>query len=505
MEFRSTLMAALAVVLAGPATAQDVAEGDAPRVDGRSEAAGAEVAINEVLSADYPDVRVIATVTEDGAPLTGLTADDFRVREDEVEQSPLTVEEQLPPLSVVLAIDTSGSMAQAMDQTRTAATEFVRGLADGDAVQVVAFAEEATAATPMLTDTAPAEGALAGLVARGDTALYDAILLSVDLVAEREGRKAVVVLSDGVDDDGQGQPLSTATIPEVLARAGETSVPVFTIGLGTEMDESVLRQVAGDTGGVYLSAPDAEDLQTVYGTIGQQLSGQYSIRYTSSLPADGTERRVDLEAPGGQGSKVYAAPGEAPAETTAETAAAAPVGDGTCEPLAVIDAERPELEKGSTRYSNGLINSTQWSGIRNGAVDRIASGLEATPARTLDCALEALAAADGLYTAGQINSSNAAALTDVAMVPLVDICMATDGIDDVTACYTAFKAAYQAGSINSSEQRELKEVAKGRLTMELAGLGDTDAALALLATYNKEGLLTSSEYNELQSAVLAAE
>jgi len=78
---------------------------------GRNAAEGNNLIINQIDTSGFPKVSIFATVLEDGQPKPGLTATDFRVREDEVDQEPLRVEPKLTPLSIVVALDTSGSMA----------------------------------------------------------------------------------------------------------------------------------------------------------------------------------------------------------------------------------------------------------------------------------------------------------------------------------------------------------------------------------------------------------
>ena len=302
---------------------------EAPRVDGQNDASGTTILLNELNSSAYPDMQIFATVLRDSTPVTGLTADDFRVREDEVDQQPLIVEAQLPPLSVVLAVDVSGSMSKRIDETRVAAKTFVSTLSSSDSVQLLSFARQINTPTGMTQDINEVNAAIDDLGARGDTALYDAVLRSVELLSDREGRKAIVLLSDGVDDDGTGQPLSQATVEDALAAAAKVNVPVFVIGLGTGMDEAVLTRIADETGAIYLNAPETNQLGEVYGQIGDQLSGQYAIRYTSNLPADGTARRVDLASLGAQTNKLYTAEGDVAAFEPDEIIAQPPTSEGT--------------------------------------------------------------------------------------------------------------------------------------------------------------------------------
>jgi hypothetical protein len=78
------------------------------QIKGQGNAAGTEIVLNQIAMDQFPSVHVFVTVLKDGKPQSGLAAADFRVREEEVDQQPITVESQLPPLSVVIAIDNSG-------------------------------------------------------------------------------------------------------------------------------------------------------------------------------------------------------------------------------------------------------------------------------------------------------------------------------------------------------------------------------------------------------------
>jgi VWFA-related protein len=279
-----------------------------PRITGQEGAAGAQMIINEVNTDQYPQVRIFATVLKDGAPLKGLSAADFRVREDEVDQEPITVEPKLPPLSVVITLDTSGSMAKRMKETQAAAKSFLDTLGSNDSAQVVSFAREVKRLTTMSTNRQAAREAIGSIMARGDTALYDALYESIQLVKDRTGRKAIVLLSDGVDDDGTGKPLSKRTVKEVIGLARAVNVPIYVLGLGTDIDEAVLTEVAKATGALYFNAPQARELTALYAKIGEQLSGQYAISYTCNLPADGTEHRVALTSQSVTDTKTYKAP-----------------------------------------------------------------------------------------------------------------------------------------------------------------------------------------------------
>ncbi len=277
------------------------------RVEGRQQAAGAEVVINQIETSAFPKVTIFALVSRDGVPLKGLGPDDFRVREDEVDQSPLTVVPQLTPLNAVVTLDTSGSMRQRMKDAQAAAKSFIEMLSPEDNVRVVSFARDVKVLSSG-GDRSVAKAVIDATMARGDTALYDALYTSVELLRGVPGRKVVTLLSDGADDNGQGRPLSKHSVDEVLMLAREVNVPIYTIGVGTEIDEALLRRVARETGGATLITPQPGQLKELYARIGEQLAGQYNIFYTSNLPGDGTEHRVQLRYGDASGVKEYKAP-----------------------------------------------------------------------------------------------------------------------------------------------------------------------------------------------------
>ncbi len=277
---------------------------DAPTTR-RVTTAGAQVQINQIETSQFPKVVIFSTVLKEDVPVPGLTDQDFRVREDEVDQEPLTVVPQLTPLSAVLTLDTSGSMKKRLPEAQAAAKSFLTLLQAQDKVQVIRFSRDVKTLYPLGADRSAAEAAIAGTVARGDTALWDALYASVESLRDVAGRKAIILLSDGVDDDGAGKPLSKRSVADVLALARQVNVPIYAIGLGTELDELALKKIAGETGARYLNAVEASELTQLYDSIGKQLAGQYTISYTSNLPADGSEHRVQLRVGDSTSTKSY--------------------------------------------------------------------------------------------------------------------------------------------------------------------------------------------------------
>jgi len=299
------------------------AEEPSRRITGEQAAAGAQIQLNQIDTSEFPKVTIFATVLKDGVPLPGLGAGDFRVREDEVDQEPITVVPKLTALSVVLTLDTSGSMKKRLAEAQAAAASFLETLQSQDKAQVVRFSRDVKTIYPLGSDRAAARNAIGATAARGDTALWDALYASVESLRAVSGRKAIVLLSDGVDDDGSGKPLSKHTVTDVLLLAKQVNTPIYAVGLGTELDEVNLRKIAADSGALYLSATEPTELKRLYDNIGRQLAGQYAIYYTSNLPADGSEHRVQLKFGAITGTKSYQSPMRVAAQPTLTTSPAA--------------------------------------------------------------------------------------------------------------------------------------------------------------------------------------
>jgi VWFA-related protein len=226
-----------------------------------------------------------------------VTKDNLIVLEDGVEQKIETFQEATTPVTLVLALDQSGSMQKSADKVVEAATGFVQALRPEDWLGVITFADKSLVAHGMTQERQSTLQAIAAYRAEGGTALYDALCDSVLMLKQYKGRKAIVVLTDGRDENNPGTaPGSTRTWEQVVGLVREVDVTVFPVGLGTKIDPERLATLATVSGGQAYFPQDVSDLSAQYERIIDNLSHRYLIGYTSTNSSrDGKWRMVEIK------------------------------------------------------------------------------------------------------------------------------------------------------------------------------------------------------------------
>ncbi len=265
------------------------------------------VAINQVKTDSCSatgELELIVTVADqNNAPVTGLTSSNFQLQENGVTQPISSVSQELIPvlISVAMVLDYSGSLQNQVSTIEAASSYFLGLLNAGDEAAVIKFAEnpqlmqDFTGDTGLLTTavyTAPSSIGIA------ETHLYDALWFAVETTAVRQKTKAIVLLSDGKDENIKGVPdISTKTLAEVVAYAAENDVAIYTVGLG-DTDGGVMSRLASETRGQYYYITDVNQLGDVYQAISDILFGQYSLKYVSSLQG-GNPIMLEIDVVGG--------------------------------------------------------------------------------------------------------------------------------------------------------------------------------------------------------------
>jgi len=237
------------------------------------------------------------TITDPEDRFLEVAASDVEVTENGAEQSVETFEEAVSPVSIILALDTSGSMRKAAEGVKDAARRFVGALRPQDKMGVVLFSDRAELVQDLVSERERSLAAIDEYKATGGTALYDALTDSFARLKREEGRRVVVVLTDGKDEDNPGKgPGSTHTLQDVLKDTQELDAVVFGIGLGPSVDRGVLQSLAATSGGEAYFPEDSSTLDATYKRILENLRRRWIIRYTSTNPSrDGAWRPVEIK------------------------------------------------------------------------------------------------------------------------------------------------------------------------------------------------------------------
>ncbi len=266
------------------------------------------------------DMVVVHTtvVDKNGQFIGGLKKESFKVFEDAVNQNIASFSQEDVPVSLGIAIDTSGSMRNKFDDVTKAALALMRASNPDDEVFLIGFNEEVQLIEDYTNDVDLINDDLNNTVVTGGTALWDAIYLSVQKAQSgSKPKKAVIVITDGEDRD------SYYKLDEMVAKVQESDVQIYAIGYLNEVPDKglfghwtksepekahdALQRISDETGGKAFFPKDINDIHKIVSQIAFELRNQYSISYISSNAArDGSWRRIRiaLDPPPAAGQKV---------------------------------------------------------------------------------------------------------------------------------------------------------------------------------------------------------
>lgn len=249
-----------------------------------------------------PPVRasVEFTATDQARAYIELGRDDLEVIEDGVPQQVDVFHEAVAPVAMVLAIDASGSMTRAAGIAREAAAHFVDAVRPGDRLGLVQFADKAELVADLQLSRDSAHEALANYTPKGGTALYDALQLSMERLKSIDGRRVVVVVTDGRDENAASKgPGSLATWDMVIQTAQAMDATIYAIGLGARVERGPLQKLADLSGGEAYFTADLATLDAEYRRVVEDLHRRYVVGYTSTnATRNGEWRRVELRGVG---------------------------------------------------------------------------------------------------------------------------------------------------------------------------------------------------------------
>jgi Ca-activated chloride channel homolog len=288
------------------------------------------------------DVNLVVlhtTVLDDrGKFVDGLKQENFRVFEDKAEQKLSVFKREDVPVSMGLVIDNSGSMRDKRARVNEAALTLVQGSNPQDEAFVVNFNDDYyldldkdfTSSIPELKE------ALERIDARGSTALYDAVIGSIDhLKKGHKDKKVLLVVTDGEDN------VSRNSLERTLRELQRSNVVIYAIGLFSDEDKKnrkkamrALKDISAASGGVAFFPENVDDVHNICDQVARDIRNQYTLGYyPTNTKKDGTFRtvQVDIIPPRGKGKLAartrngYFAPGQASASNSESSPASANV------------------------------------------------------------------------------------------------------------------------------------------------------------------------------------
>jgi Ca-activated chloride channel homolog len=237
------------------------------------------------MAADSPtfksDTRMVAiastVIDVDHRLVLNLTESDFEVLDNNRAQPLTFFDRALLPIRVLVLLDTSSSMSDSVGLLRDAAREFVGRLRPDDACRVGAFNDTVQFGRTFTSDHDQLSADLADLEPGDSTRLYDALGASLDVLEGGEGRRVILVFTDGADTG------SDTTLRTVLRRAREAGVMVYSVGLERSRRHTVdegLKKLAAETGGGYFELTKTTDLAGTFARIADELHSQYLLGFS---------------------------------------------------------------------------------------------------------------------------------------------------------------------------------------------------------------------------------
>jgi Ca-activated chloride channel family protein len=261
-------------------------------------------------------VPVLTTVTDNqGRLVPNLEQEEFTVLDNGKPQQITLFQNETQPFTVVVMLDFSFSMTTHLDLLKQATEQFILRMLPADKGQVGAFSDKIQFSGEFTNDRDDLVAALRDLQFGNPTRLYDAIDASIDELKEVEGRKIVLVFTDGDDT------ASRRGMGDVLDKARATETMIYAIGLESEFPigpgrmqrtrpDRGLRKLADETGGGYFELKKTTELAPTFTRVAQELHSLYTIGFQPAA-LDNKEHRLEvrMKQPGqtGRARKSYIA------------------------------------------------------------------------------------------------------------------------------------------------------------------------------------------------------
>jgi len=246
-------------------------------------------------------VGVLATVTDaQGRLVPDLERDQFSILDNGKPQEIIFFQNETQPFTVVVMLDFSASMTANLDLLKAATEQFILRMLPADKGQVGAFSDKIEFSGTFTNDRDDLIGALKDLQFGNPTRLYDAVDASIDMLENVEGRKIVVVFTDGDDTASR-----RGAQGDVLEKARAREIMIYAIGLQSEFaigpgrmqrtrPDRGLRRLAEETGGGYVELKKTDDLGPTFTRVAQELHSLYALGFVPAV-LDDKEHKLEVK------------------------------------------------------------------------------------------------------------------------------------------------------------------------------------------------------------------
>lgn len=279
---RASVLSGVTVALwAGLASSQDPPAPQPPEEANRLQFA---VAV-ETVTLD------VVVLDERGRFVPGLDVESFVILDEGVPQEITFFSDEFTPVTTTLLLDSSSSIRSSLSAIQTAAYLFAQNLSEGDTAKVALFSNNVRFGASFTRDLGEHYGLLKTMRPLGKTALYDAIVEGLADLSKVEGRKSLLLFTDG-DDAGPANQGSQASLDDAIEAARSSEVTIYPIGFtgwGPDGSDSVnrpfLNTLAEATGGRAFFPTDIEAVQAAFAEVQEALHRHYRMAYSPSTSA----------------------------------------------------------------------------------------------------------------------------------------------------------------------------------------------------------------------------
>ena len=243
----------------------------------------------------------VVVVDKRGRFVPGLLQNDFEILDGGVSQEIGFFTAEFTPVTTTLLLDSSSSIRSNLGAIQTAAYLFTRNLSEGDRVRIGLFANDVRFGPRFSNNVGEHYAQLRTMRPAGKTVLYDAVIQALDQLSEIEGRKSLLIFTDG-DDAGPVYEGSQSTREDTLEAAKYSQVTIYTVGFtgwgpdgSDSLNRTFLTALAETTGGRAFFPDDIDRVQAAFADVQEDLHRHYRLAYIPNKNQNSQELWRPLE------------------------------------------------------------------------------------------------------------------------------------------------------------------------------------------------------------------